>query len=67
MAIAVSPTSMPLESAMRAGVRPVASTLIRARSLSDACSTSVAGYVVPSLISTLRLVLFWVTWRLVRM
>ena len=40
------------ESAIRAGDRPVASTLISARSLSFACSTSVAGYVLPSAVST---------------
>ena len=57
MAMAVSPTLTPDESAIRAALRPVASILIRARSLSVACSTSVAGYVCPSYSSTLRLVL----------
>ena len=43
MAMAVSPTLTLDELAILAGLRPVASILIRARSWSVACSTSLAS------------------------
>jgi hypothetical protein len=67
IAIAVWPTWMPSESPSVAALRPVASILIRARSLSSAILTIWAGYSVPSLRATVSDWLPLTTWRFVRM
>ena len=67
IAIAVSPTWIRVESPILAAESPVASTLIRARSLSDRILTMVAGNVRPSSSWTDRVVLLSTTWRFVRM
>jgi hypothetical protein len=67
IAIAVWPTWIVSELPSVAAFRPVASILIRARSLSSAILTIWAGYSVPSLRATLSDWLPLTTWRFVRM
>ena len=67
MAIAVCPTSSFVESPMRAGVSPVASILMSARSFVLFESIRVAGYWLPSSSSTVSEELSATTWALVRM
>src|SRR4051812_6364602 len=67
MAIAVWPTWTLAASPIGAARRPLPLTLIRARSVSSAIFTIVAGSSLPSANATVRLWLPLTTWRFVRM
>ena len=67
MATAISPCTIEEESPNSAGVRPVASILMTARSVFSSMPSSVASYSVPSMTRTVMDCAPLTTWALVMM